>query len=423
MNFYDSSVIENKIVGMGFALTDTVEDADVVVLNTCHIREKAAQKMYSELGRIRSALSHNPNAIISVAGCVAQAEGEEIIRRAPYVDVVVGSQSIQDIAEMILKVKRDKSKEIKLEFDANAKFDSLPESLNSSNSKFSALLSVQEGCDKFCSFCCVPYTRGAEFSRPVEQVYKEAKLLVENGFKEITLLGQNVNGYHGLHESGVEFSLGKLMNMLSGIDGIDRIRYTTSHPMDMHEDLYQVHDLNPKVMPFMNLPVQSGSDSVLKRMNRKYTSDDYCRIVDRLRKNKNVAISSDFIVGFPGETDKDFGDTLELVRKIGFANAYSFKYSPRPGTPGAEFKDQVPEEVKSQRLHELQFLLDAQKLSYNESFIGKELEVLFDKKTDDGQVCGRSPYMQSVYSDNANYYGKIVKVLISEAYNHSLRSV
>lgn len=427
MNVYDSVKMQDLLYPFGYEPTENMEGADVIILNTCHIREKAAEKTYSELGRIKKLQdSHKKqglnSAIIVVAGCVAQAEGEEIFARTPYVDIVVGPQSYYNLPELISKVVRHEKHLIDLDFVEEAKFDQLPEQLYPQGA--SAFISVQEGCDKFCTFCVVPYTRGAEFSRSVDQVYREALKVVSSGAKEIMLLGQNVNAYHGKGPDDKIFSLADLIRQLAKIPNLERLRYTTSHPIDMTDDLIELHGLEPKLMPFLHLPVQSGSNKILKAMNRKHDRDYYFDIINRLRKARpDIVLSSDFIVGFPGETDQDFEDTLDLVRKVKYGQCYSFKYSPRLGTPGATRTDQVPEHIKSERLTILQKELTAQQLAFNESRVGKIMPVLFDRngKFDD-QIIGKTPYMQSVYIGNPNkdLLGRIVDIRITKAASNSL---
>ncbi|WP_339045244.1 tRNA (N6-isopentenyl adenosine(37)-C2)-methylthiotransferase MiaB [Candidatus Mesenet endosymbiont of Agriotes lineatus] len=422
MNVYDSMLMQNIIKPLGFTVVEDMQNANLIVLNTCHIREKAAEKLYSELGQIHKLKKQKGDITIVVAGCVAQAEGEEVFSRAPFVDVVVGPQSIHTLPELIVKAERDKGRAINIDFPEISKFDKLP--YYKQNQSISALLSIQEGCDKFCTFCVVPYTRGAEYSRPVNAVFREALSLVESGVKEITLLGQNVNAYHGECD-GRSWTLGELISHLAKIKGLERIRYTTSHPKDMHQTLYESHAMEPKLMPFLHLPVQSGSDKVLHSMNRKHTASDYLDIIDNLRKLKpNIAFSSDFIVGFPGETEKDFEETIKIVEKVGFAQSYSFKYSPRPGTPGAERKDQVSEEIKTERLARLQKLISEKQLEYNKKMIGQTLPVLFDGKKGKykNQIIGKTPYMQSVciFDTEGKSCGRIIDINILAASQNSL---
>ncbi|MGL4226824.1 MAG: tRNA (N6-isopentenyl adenosine(37)-C2)-methylthiotransferase MiaB [Rickettsia sp.] len=427
MNVYDSVKMQDLLYPFGYEPTENIEEADVIILNTCHIREKAAEKTYSELGRIKKLQDARKkqglnSAIIVVAGCVAQAEGEEIFTRTPYVDIVVGPQSYYNLPELISKVVRHEKHLIDLDFVEEAKFDNLPEQLYPQGA--SAFISVQEGCDKFCTFCVVPYTRGAEFSRNGEQVYREALKVVSSGAKEITLLGQNVNAYHGKGPADKILSLADLLGHLAQIPNLERLRYMTSHPIDMTDDLIKLHGTEPKLMPFLHLPVQSGSNNILKAMNRKHDRDYYFDIISRLREARpDIVVSSDFIVGFPGETDEDFEDTLDLVRRVKYGQCYSFKYSPRPGTPGATRTDQVPEHVKSERLTILQKELTSQQLAFNESCEGSIMQVLFDRngKFDD-QLIGKTPYMQSVYIHNPNksLLGQVVDVKITKASSNSL---
>lgn len=431
MNVYDSQQMIKLMKPFGYQPGHDVDDADMVILNTCHIREKAAEKVYSDLGRIRNhknkLQAKGRNMVIVVAGCVGQAEGNEIFRRAPYVDIVVGPHSYTNLPELLSHVKREQRHQIDLEFQENTKFDRLT-NVSEQQEGPSAFLSVQEGCDKFCTFCVVPYTRGKEFSRPVEHIYREAMELSAQGAKEITLLGQNVNAYHGVSSADeAVFSLGKLIDHVSNIESIERIRYTTSHPRDMHESLYKAHAENEKLMPFIHLPVQAGSDNMLKRMNRKHGRDKYFEIIDQLRSFRpDIAFSSDFIVGFPGETDADFEDTMDLVRRVGYAQCYSFKYSPRPGTPAAEMDEQVPEEIKSERLQRLQELLNQQQFDFNTKYVGHTMKILLDRQGKiDNQLVGKTEYMQSVHINDAADYaiGDMVNVKITDAFANSLKGV
>jgi tRNA-2-methylthio-N6-dimethylallyladenosine synthase len=424
MNVYDSARMADLLAPLGYAPVDDAERADMVILNTCHIREKAAEKVYSELGRLRSIKSERQRSgmqmTIAVAGCVAQAEGAEIIARQPAVDIVVGPQSYHRLPEMIAKIARGSGHALETDFPAEDKFDSLPDQLAAAAP--SAFLTIQEGCDKFCTFCVVPYTRGSEYSRPVAQIEDEARRLSERGAREITLLGQNVNAYCGRGPDGETWNLARLIERLAAIDGIQRLRYTTSHPRDMSDDLIDAHARIEKLMPFLHLPVQSGSDRVLESMNRCHTADDYRRLVGRIRKARpDIALSSDFIVGFPGETDKDFAATLSLVEEIGFAQAFSFKYSSRPGTPAAVQK-QIPEEIKIARLAAIQDLLRRQQQIFNESCLGRTMDVLFEKpgrKQD--QAIGRSPYLQPVHVLGAGaLVGEIRNVTIEAVLPNSL---
>jgi tRNA-2-methylthio-N6-dimethylallyladenosine synthase len=427
MNVYDSMRMTDVLAPLGYLPTEAPEGADLVILNTCHIREKAAEKVFSELGRLRLLKDARGAAggrmMIAVAGCVAQAQGEEILARAPCVDMVFGPQTYHRLADMVATVERDhRARLIDTDFPVEDKFDFLPE--ERAPEGVTAFLTIQEGCDRFCTFCVVPYTRGGEQSRPVAAVAAEAERLVAAGVREITLLGQNVNAYHGEGPDGREWRLGALVRRLAGIDGLDRIRYTTSHPRDMDDELIAAHGDVPALMPFLHLPVQSGSDRVLAAMNRRHTADDYRRLVDRLRAARpDLALSSDFIVGFPGETDQDFAATLKLVNEIGFAQAFSFKYSPRPGTPAADSPVQLPEDVKDARLAGLQQLLRAQQDAFNHGQVGAVLPVLFqDAGRHDGQVVGRTPYLQAVHAVGPRrLIGRTVPVRVVAALTNSLR--
>ena len=426
MNAYDSARMADVMAPHGYALVDEAEGADMVVLNTCHIREKAAEKVYSELGRLRvmkqERAAQGETLIVAVAGCVAQAEGEEMIRRADAVDIVVGPQVYHRLPEMVAKLGQTR-KALDTEFPAIDKFDALPDTKRVEGP--TAFLTVQEGCDKFCTFCVVPYTRGAEYSRSVAQIEAEARHLVGLGVREITLLGQNVNAYHGLGEDGAAVGLGVLIERLARIDGLKRLRYTTSHPRDMSDELIAAHGCEEKLMPFLHLPVQSGSDGVLEAMNRGHTADDYRRLVARIRAARSdVALSSDFIVGFPGESDADFEATMTLVREIGFAQSFSFKYSSRPGTPAAAAHKQIPEDVKADRLARLQALLTEHEHANLRACIGREFEVLFEKPGRyDGQLIGRSPYLQPVHVQARGYkVGDFARVRVVQAMPHSLRA-
>ena len=430
MNFYDSARIKDVLAPFGWKLTEDTQKADMVLINTCHIREKAEEKLFSELGRWAMVKRHRPQLILAVAGCVAQAQGDEIIRRQPMVDLVVGTGSYHRIAQMVAaaeqamptaptqaptqtqttqnepshqhnsgqgsnkpkwgnQLKSSNKLNIDLEFPAIPKFDSLPQP---QTSEVSAYLSIQEGCDKFCTFCVVPYTRGAEYSRPVAQVLTEAKSLLAQGVCEITLLGQNVNAYHGA-DGKKSCSLGQLIFKLAELDGIKRIRYTTSHPKDMHPELYQAHKEVPQLMPFIHLPPQSGSDKILRAMNRKHTSDAYRKIIGKLMETRqDLALGGDFIVAFPEESEQDFRQTLKLAEELPFAHSYSFIYSPRSGTPAAVMKGQIAPSVAKQRLHRLQEVLSEKRRKFNQSFVGKPVEVLVE--TENGE--GKTPYMQRV---------------------------
>ncbi len=400
MNVYDSGRMADVVAPLGYAATEDVADADLVIFNTCHIREKATEKLFSELGRLhphqKAKAARGGRMMVAVAGCVAQAEGPEIQRRAPYVDMVFGPQTYHQLPEMIARVSRGAGIVLNTEFPSEPKFDALPQEHAAPG--VSAFLSVQEGCDKFCTFCVVPYTRGTEYSRTVNAIVTEAARLVEGGAREITLLGQNVNAFHGEGTDGKIWSLGRLFRRLAEIPQLKRLRYMTSHPRDMDDELINAHRDVPQLMPHVHLPVQSGSDAVLEAMNRKHTADDYRRITGKLRAARpDIALSSDFIVGFPGESDGDFAATMKLVRDIGFAQAYSFTYSRRPGTPAAVMTNQVDEKVKEERLRELQQLIREQQESFNRSLIGKALPVLFDRAgRNAGQIQGRTPYTQAV---------------------------
>lgn len=425
MNVYDSQKMGDVMAPFGYEVTEDMSEAYMVVLNTCHIREKAAEKTYSELGRIRTLKdkrkANGENLILVVAGCVGQAEGEEIFSRAHYVDIVVGPQSYYVLPSLAERIEAGEKHLIELDFVEEEKFDKLPESFQKPGP--SAFVSVQEGCDKFCTFCVVPYTRGAEFSRPVEQIYREVSTAVAKGASEIYLLGQNVNAYHGKSESGDTYSLAKIIDKISGINDLQRIRYTTSHPRDMSDDLIQIHGDNPKLMPFLHLPIQSGSSKILKLMNRRHSREEYMDIMGKLREVRpDIALSSDFIVGFPGESDEDFADTLQIVKDVKYAQCFSFKYSPRPGTPGATRDGQIPEKVKSERLKILQEEIANQQRIFNEASIGQNMEVLFEKEGNKPeQLIGKSPYLQSVHVlADKNLLGKIMKVKIEKAMQNSL---
>ena len=426
MNVYDSERMRDVLAPLGYAETVTPEEADLIILNTCHIREKAAEKVYSELGKIRRMkrvrAEQGAEMLIAVAGCVAQAEGEEIVRRAPAVDLVFGPQTYHRLPQLLARRRAAGRAVVETEFPAEDKFEGL-DAKALPRKGVAAFLTVQEGCDKFCSFCVVPYTRGSEFSRPIEQVLTEARRMATQGVKEVTLLGQNVNAYHGLDAKGLSIGLAGLVGELSRIEGIERLRYTTSHPRDMTEDLIAAHAENPRLMPYLHLPVQSGSDSILKAMNRGYTADSYLRVIERVRSAKpDIAISGDFIVGFPGETDRDFESTLSLVRDVGYASAFSFKYSPRPGTPAAESDRQVPDGEMSARLHELQTLIHAQQTAFNAAMVGRTVPVLLEKPgRDPGQLVGRSPYLQSVHVQaDPTLIGTIVDTHITGVGTNSL---
>lgn len=425
MNVYDSQRMGEVLSERGYETTQAVEEADLVILNTCHIREKAAEKVYSELGRLRRLKSRSGRDMkIAVAGCVAQAEGEEIVRRAPVVDLVFGPQTYHRLPDLLDRHGKTGVAVIETELPVDEKFEVLDGPfIKPVKRGVAAFVTVQEGCDKFCTFCVVPYTRGAEFSRPADRILGEARKLVDAGVREITLLGQNVNAWHGSGPAGRDWTLGHLINALSEIDGLERLRYTTSHPRDMDNDLIAAHGSNPKLMPYLHLPVQSGSDAILKAMNRRHTAAEYVEIINRIRDTRpDIAMSSDFIVGFPGESDTDFAATMDLVRQVTYAQAFSFKYSTRPGTPAATQADQVPEGVKTARLAELQFLLGEQQAEFNEACKGRVLDVLLEKPgRQAGQLIGRSPYLQSVYIDaGERVIGDTVKVVIESVGPNSL---
>ena len=415
MNVYDSERMAESLGTQGYVTTDVAADADMILMNTCHIREKAAEKMYSELGRLKPLKINKPDLKIGVAGCVAQAEGAEIIRRQPMVDLVVGPQSYHRLPAMEQAVARGE-KALDTEFPEDDKFETL-KSRSKAKRGPAAFLTVQEGCDKFCAFCVVPYTRGAETSRPADRIIREAHELVEAGVREITLLGQNVNAYHG-HAGG----LAGLIWDLDKVDGLKRIRFTTSHPNDMDDALIDAHGTCDKLMPYLHLPVQSGSDKVLKAMNRKHTRDQYFALIERIRAARpDLLLSGDFIVGFPGETEADFEDTMDLVRTVGYGQAYSFKYSTRPGTPAAE-RAQVDEDVKLERLHRLQALLGDQQRAIQASMIGRRVKVLFEKKgRESGQMIGKSEYLHAVFADATDVaIGDLRDVKIVKSESNSL---
>ena len=428
MNVYDSHRMADTLVPAGYSETANPEDADLVILNTCHIREKAAEKVYSEIGRIRemkvAAARDGRNMLIAVAGCVAQAEGKEIIRRAGAVDLVVGSQNYHRLPEMIARAQTGE-KVIDTEFPVEDKFDVLAAPGREAIAKrgIAAFVTVQEGCDKFCTFCVVPYTRGSEISRPVEKIVGEVARLADAGVREVTLIGQNVNAYHGIGPDGAPSSLGKLLHRLAQVPGILRLRYTTNHPRDVDDDLIAAHADIPAVMPYVHLPVQSGSDRILAAMNRKHTRRDYLDVIARLRAGRaDLAFTSDFIVGFPGETETDFRDTLALIDEVGFASAYSFMYSPRPGTPAAEMNDPATPGEKSERLQRLQAAITRDQRSFLAGFAGRTLDVLLEKPGKlPGQLVGRSPYLHAVQvMAPASMIGSIHRVTITEVGTNSL---
>ncbi|MBB3811000.1 tRNA (N6-isopentenyl adenosine(37)-C2)-methylthiotransferase MiaB [Pseudochelatococcus contaminans] len=427
MNAYDAERMADVLAPQGFVETDSAEEADLIVLNTCHIREKAAEKVYSELGRLRvmkdERKAEGRDTTIVVAGCVAQAEGGEILKRASAVDLVVGPQSYHNLPALLEKARR--ARVVDTEFPIEDKFDHLPApSRDKIRSRgVSSFLTIQEGCDKFCTFCVVPYTRGAEISRPVAKIMAEAERLAAAGVREFTVIGQNVNAYHGEGPDGRTWSLGRLLHRLAEVPGIARLRYTTSHPRDMDDELIDAHRNLPALMPYLHLPVQSGSDSILAAMNRKHTGDEYRRIIERTRAARpDIALSSDFIVGFPGETDADFDATMQLVREIGFASAYSFKYSPRPGTPAAQMANQVPEDVKSARLAALQQALEEDRQRFHRATVGRTIDVLVERKGRyAGQMAGKSPWLQGVqFDDETVAIGDIVQVEITGTGTNSL---
>ena len=431
MNVYDSERMADVLAPLGYAETAEPGGADLVILNTCHIREKAAEKVYSELGRVRQMSEDRKqagkNTIVAVAGCVAQAEGAEIMRRAPIVDMVFGPQSYHRLPEMIARAERGREDNprgiLDTDFPVEDKFDHLP-APSVADGAVASFLTVQEGCDKFCTFCVVPYTRGAEFSRPAAQILSDARQLTQKGVREITLLGQNVNAYHGVGLDGGEWGLGRLIRELAEIDGLERIRFTTSHPRDMDEDLITAFAEVPQLMPYLHLPVQAGSDRVLKDMNRGHSRDFYFETIDRLRAARpDLALSGDFIVGFPNESPADFAQTLDLVARVNYASAFSFKYSPRPGTPGAAMEFQVPEAEKDSRLQELQSLLNTQQVAFNADQVGKTLSVLLEKPgRHEGQLVGRSPYLQAVFCEAPkDFLGRLVRVRIESASQNSLK--
>ncbi len=444
MNVYDSERMGELLEANGYKITEEISQSDIVILNTCNIREKAAEKIYSELGRIKKYRDIRKESgletIIAIAGCVAQAEGDEIKKRAPIVDIVIGPESYHHLPDMISDIKRKTGKKFssQLDFTPNEKFDSLPK--NRSAKGFSSFITIQEGCDKFCTFCVVPYTRGKEYSRPMNDILDEIKNLTEKGVVEVSLLGQNVDAYHGkwLHGKWLDdnleekdANLAQLIEEVSKIPEIKRIRYTTSHPNNFTADIISQHGTNPKLMPYLHLPVQSGSNTILQLMNRKHTREKYFEIIQNVRKARpDIAISSDFIVAFPGETDQDFQDTMDLVNKIGFSQSYSFKYSPRPGTPAA-LKDLIPDDIASNRLYALQALLKSQQTQFNQKFLGSVMPVLFESLGTRAtkQVVGKSPYLQAVIIDvpegksEADFLGKIFNVEITTVLENSLLGI
>lgn len=428
MNVYDTERMAEAMEPVGYSCAAHAEDADLIILNTCHIREKAAEKVYSELGRLRlikeARQREGHKTVVCVAGCVAQAEGREIIARAPVVDLVVGPQSYHRLPVMVIRAGQEGCQLIDTEFPEEDKFSELPARSGLRRAP-SAFLTVQEGCDKFCTFCVVPYTRGAEYSRPVFEIVAEATKLAAAGVCEITLLGQNVNAYHGEGPDAESWTLARLLTRLGRIEGLDRLRYTTSHPRDMSDELIAVHASEPKLMPYLHLPFQAGSDRILAGMNRKHSAEDYLRLVERIRAARpDIALSTDIIVGFPGETDEEFEATLDIVREVNFAQAYSFKYSARPGTPAASIEEQLPDGVMAERLQRLQNLLNVQQMAFNKACIGTRLPVLFDRQgRHQGQLVGRSPYLQAVHaSGEPTILGRIIEVEIIGAGPNSLEA-
>jgi tRNA-2-methylthio-N6-dimethylallyladenosine synthase len=428
MNVYDAQRMVDTLAPEGFVETARVDDADLVILNTCHIREKASEKVYSELGRLRAAKDEaarqGRKMNIVVAGCVAQAEGNEIIRRAPVVDVVVGPQSYHHLPQLLAHAKTH-GRALETEFPVEDKFGFLaPPSRQAIRARgISSFVTVQEGCDKFCTFCVVPYTRGAEVSRPVAKIADDVKRLADNGVREITLIGQNVNAYHGAGPDGRPWPLGILLRHLAEIPGIVRLRYSTSHPRDVDDTLIEAHRDLPELMPFVHLPVQSGSDRILSAMNRRHTADDYRRVIDRFRDaRQDIAFSSDFIVGFPGESEEDFCATLALVTQIGYAGAYSFKYSPRPGTPAAEMREMVSAEEMDERLVRLQELIDSQQSAFNKATIGTTVDVLFERPArNPGQIVGRTAYLQPAHVfASPGIIGQVLPITIESLERYSL---
>ena len=423
MNEYDSQKMAKMMDNIGLIECDNVEDADLIIINTCHIREKATEKLYSELGRMRK--KKKSHARIVVTGCVPQAEGEEVLRRNDVVDLIIGPQSIHLLPDLAMKaLSGEEFNKVNLDFPGMDKFDAIPEGQYKNN--IVANLTIQE--DKFCKFCCVPYTRGAEYSRPVEKIYREALILTtNNNAKAIYLLGQNVNAYHGLDENGKDCNLGRLIiDYISKVPNLQRIFYTTSHPKDMHDDLYEAHKRIDKLMPFVHLPIQSGSDAILKDMNRGHTAEEYLKIIERLREIKpDMQFSTDIIIGYPGETDEDFERTYQVMKYISYAQSYLFKYSPRIGTPAANRKDQIPQNIVSERFQRLKLLVDEQQRLFNKSMEGKIVDVLFERVNDNNQLVGRSQYMHLVFVNiNENFDEKMIgqthKILITKAFGHSL---
>jgi tRNA-2-methylthio-N6-dimethylallyladenosine synthase len=428
MNVYDSERMTEALTRDGYSETNDIANADLVILNTCHIREKAAEKVYSDLGRIRvikeARERDGKETVLAVAGCVAQAEGREITTRQPAVDLVIGPQSYHRLPELIARAETRRERIVETEFPGDEKFERMKAPRRVSSP--SVFLTVQEGCDKFCTFCVVPYTRGAEFSRPVAKIEAEARELIAAGAKELVLLGQNVNAYHGEGPAGRTIGLGELIRRLAGLSGVERIRYMTSHPRDMSDDLIAAHAEVPQLMPFLHLPIQSGSDRMLAAMNRKHRAAEYIDLIERVRKARpDIALSSDFIIGFPGETDRDAEDTIALVEAVGFAQAFSFKYSPRPGTPAAGLESQVPEDVKAGRLQRLQGLLEDQQTVFNAKSMGDVVPVLFERRgRQPGEFVGRTPYLQLVHAaGHGDLVGRTASVAVTETRRVSLSGV
>ena len=443
MNFYDSDKIGNLLKKLGYGFTNDLAEANLIVLNTCHIRDKAVEKTFSDLGRIKKTIETNQNhaqkPIIVVAGCVAQAQGEEILKRSPWVDIVVGPQAYTELPKLIYKANKiEKKRLINLDFPTIPKFDFLDHSLI--EQKRSAFLTIQEGCDKFCSFCVVPYTRGPEFSRSTESILEEVKFLVEKGVKEVILLGQNVNAWKYKSKRGKDWSFGNLIEEIAKFENIFSIKYTTSHPLDMDMELIKAHKNIKKLMPYLHLPIQSGSDNILKKMNRKHSVKEYLKIIEKVREFRpDIAVSSDFIVGFPGESNIDHENTIRLIDEVKFSSSYSFMYSPRPGTPSAQFSDQVDENIKKERLHQIQELLKKHQLKFNEEKVNNKMNILISEKNKKNQFFGKSPYNQTVIiknilnskfnKENENhkneicYVGKIKNVKIIQAFQNSLEGL
>ena len=432
MNVYDSQKINDIFYKLGYQNTHVGQEADIYLINTCHIRDKAKQKLYSELGKIyrikKNRLKNNLNTICIVAGCVAQAEGKQIFKRAPFIDIIVGSQSYQKLPYLIKRIQGKNKKNklfIELDFEPKSKFDNLPK--EKIINEISSYLTIQEGCNKFCKFCVVPYTRGPEYSRTVDEIVSEAELLIKNGTKEIILLGQNVNAYHGHGLDNKECNLGKLIYILAKIKGLKRIRYMTAHPKDMHEDLYKAHKNIEKLMPFLHLPIQSGSNKILKAMNRNYTVEEYLKIINKIKEcRKDIVFSSDFIVGYPGETNEDFQKTLDLIDKVKYVQSFSFIYSPRPGTTAYKLKDNLKDSKKKRRLSLLQNKLRFYQENFNKNFVKKSLNVLFSNSINEKkyQSLGYSQYMQLVRINNKkNMQGKIENIKIKKSFYKSLEAV